>query len=365
MQKLTKLKNLAVIMCLAMLLTGCGNKLDTKGGYSTEQAAGTKIMNVGEETVCLDEVLVYILFEIYQKGYTNDNIDANMNNCREAVLDTIRSNHIIYGTATSEGYSLSDSDNAKIEEYTKNFVSTFEKVLDKYGIREDVVKKVYQTQTIIEKFENDKYQELSANADNLVQDKYKDTKFFILYMYQVPTIQIDENSQPLLDSDGNYTYISDDEKKLQKTKCEEVREAVIEEVKAGKTDADSLEKIAENYGIKSFSGQSMGYVGMYIDKYNESFDKMNVGDVTEVDELDKGYVFYCMLETNSETARSNYISALKDKEITDRYSEMKDSWMAGVSIDNEKDMIGTGFADIDVKQMVKDMADAGIVSPNK
>ena len=89
-------------------------------------------------------------------------------------------------------------------------------LLEKYGISEDVVRKVFTEQTYVSKFENDIKNDMGKKVQSDIEEKVKDYNFTIFDYILFPTVETTEDDVPATNTDGSYKYVSDDAKEKAK-----------------------------------------------------------------------------------------------------------------------------------------------------
>ncbi len=332
--------------------------LNMEGGYSVEEASQTKAMVIGDYDIYMDEMILYAMQVIYMQGYTsaswNENVESKQ---RDTALSLLRENKIIYDYAVKQGTELNESD----MEYVNNMVDGFkgrfpQDILDKYGISDDVISRIFEEQAIVSKFENDVRNDIGQTLQDGFTEDYQDVKFHTIYYMLFPTVEVNENQEPATDEEGNYIYVSEDKKAEVKAQAEEAREKL--------QNGASYEEVAEEYAVAAYSSERAGFIGAYDEETNQMLDTLKEGECTEVLEDTLGYSIIVMLTADDESMRDSYIQTLVSENLSTQYDEEKNMWLASIPVDEEKDMEGTVWADFDMASLVADMETVGVVGTN-
>ena len=234
-------------------LTGC-NKKDDAGSSYDGVPSETKALVVGEYDVYLDELLVYAFQNLYLRGTSadnwNDGVDSSVKN---EILSSVRECKIIYDVATKNGYTLDEADMVTVDTTSNNFINAFgEDILEDYGVSKEVVKTVFEEQALVSKFETEIKNDMGKNITADLTEDYKDFNFNTIYYMVFPTVEKDENDEPMVDDTGAYVYLSETEKAAVKADAE----AALEELRGGAAYAD----VAEKYGITNYCTETSGYL---------------------------------------------------------------------------------------------------------
>lgn len=324
-------------------LTGCDNeskKEDTTPAETFEGVpADTKVMVIGEYDVYLDELLVYAFQNLYLRGSSveswSDEADIS---AKKEILSSIRETKILYDVATKNDCTLDESDMEVVETTSNNFINTFgTDMLDEYGISEEVVKTVFAEQAVVSKFETEIKNDMGKTINDDFMEGYVDYSFNSIYYMVFPTIAQDDAGDPMLNEDGSYVELSDEERNAARADAE----AAIEELRGG---ADYLET-AEKYGITDFCTETSGYIGSYSDELNEALKDMKNGECTDIMEGTLGYIVVYMISADDETLKEQYVYYLAKDYTDDQYDILRNNWLATIEIDAEGDMEGTVWED--------------------
>lgn len=343
--KITK-RIVAGMLMLSMTcvsLTGCEDKTKKEDTTPAEAFEGvpsdTKVMVIGEYDVYLDELLVYAFQNLYLRGSSVENWSDEADiSAKKEVLSSIRETKILYDVATKNDCTLDESDMEVVETTSDNFINTFgTDLLDEYGISDEVVKSVFAEQAMVSKFETEIKNDMGKKINADVMEGFVDYSFNTIYYMVFPTIAQDDAGDPMVNEDGSYVELSDEEKEAAKADAE----AAIEELRGG---ADYLET-AEKYGITDFCTETSGYIGSYSDELNEALEGMKNGECTDIMEGTMGYIVVYMISADDETLKENYVYYLAKDYTDDEFDTLRNNWLATIEIDPEGDMEGTVWED--------------------
>lgn len=346
----------------ASMLTGCSNglssskKADSSAGTMTQkEASTTKAMVIGDYDIYMDELLVYAIQALVTEGGTEAAVKANPDTYKEKTLSLIRTTKILYDVTQHNDVTLDDSDMETTNNTIDNFLGSMpDGLLEKYGISEDVVRKVFTEQTYVSKFENDIKNDMGKTVQSDVEEKVKDYNFTIFDYILFPTVETTEDDVPATNTDGSYKYVSDDAKE----KAKENAEALLEELKAG-GDAASL---AEKYGVSNYYFERTGYVGSFTDSVNKAVENLKAGDCSGVLEEELGYAVIHMQTDHDEDLLKNYAYAVASDTVDSQFEKLETQWLSSIEVDPEKDMEGTVWADYDLSGLAQSLADGGLLN---
>lgn len=364
-KKYLKKQAVASVLALSMAaasLTGCSNGLSSSkkessnvGTMTQEEASTTKVMVIGDYDIYMDELLVYAIQALVTEGGTEAAVKANPDTYKEKTLSLIRTTKILYDVTQHNDVTLDDSDMETTNNTIDNFLGSMpDGLLEKYGISEDVVRKVFTEQTYVSKFENDIKNDMGKTVQSDVEEKVKDYNFTIFDYILFPTVETTEDDVPATNTDGSYKYVSDDAKE----KAKENAEALLEELKAG-GDAASL---AEKYGVSNYYFERTGYVGSFTDSVNKAVENLKAGDCSGVLEEELGYAVIHMQTDHDEELLKNYAYAVASDTVDSQFEKLETQWLSSIEVDPEKDMEGTVWADYDLSGLAQSLADGGLLN---
>ena len=364
-KKYLKKQVVASVLALSMAaasLTGCSNGLSSSkkessnvGTMTQEEASTTKVMVIGDYDIYMDELLVYAIQAMVTNNGTLASVKANPDTYKEQTLSLIRTTKILYDVTQHNDVTLDDSD----METTNNTINNFLKskpdgLLEKYGISEDVVRKVFTEQTYVSKFENDIKNDMGKTIQDDVEEKVKDYNFMVFDYILFPTVETTEDDTPATNTDGSYKYVDD----AAKQKAKENAEALLKELEAG-GDAETL---ATKYGVSNYYFERTGYVGSFTDSINKAVENMKAGDCSGVLEEKLGYAVIHMKSDHDEELLKNYAYAVASDTVDDQFDKLEEQWLSTIEVDTEKDMEGTVWADYDLSGLAQSLADGGLLN---
>ena len=356
----------ATVLALSMAvtsLTGCSNGLSSSknadssnvGTMTQKEASSTKAMVIGDYDIYMDELLVYAIQALVTEGGTEAQVKANPDAYKEKALSLIRTTKILYDVTQHNDVTLDDSDMETTNNTINNFLKSMpDGLLEKYGISEDVVRKVFTEQTYVSKFENDIKNDMGKTVQSDVEEKVKDYNFTVFDYILFPTVETTEDDVPATNTDGTYKYKDDASKK----KAKEDAEALLKELKAG-GDAASL---AAKYGVSDYYFERTGYVGSFTDSINKAIENLDSGDCSGVLEEELGYAVIHMQTANDEDLMKNYAYAVASDTVDSQFEKLENQWLSSIEVDPDKDMEGTVWADYDLSGLAKALEDAGVTT---
>ena len=364
-KKYLKKQVVASVLALSMAaasLTGCSNGLSSSkkessnvGTMTQEEASTTKVMVIGDYDIYMDELLVYAIQAMVTNNGTLSSVKANPDTYKEQTLSLIRTTKILYDVTQHNDVTLDDSDMETTNNTINNFLKSMpDGLLEKYGISEDVVRKVFTEQTYVSKFENDIKNDMGKTIQDDVEEKVKDYNFMVFDYILFPTVETTEDDTPATNTDGSYKYVDD----AAKQKAKENAEALLKELEAG-GDAETL---ATKYGVSNYYFERTGYVGSFTDSINKAVENMKAGDCSGVLEEKLGYAVIHMKSDHDEELLKNYAYAVASDTVDDQFDKLEEQWLSTIEVDTEKDMEGTVWADYDLSGLAQSLADGGLLN---
>ena len=364
-KKYLKKQVVASVLALSMAaasLTGCSNGLSSSkkessnvGTMTQEEASTTKVMVIGDYDIYMDELLVYAIQAMVTNNGTLASVKANPDTYKEQTLSLIRTTKILYDVTQHNDVTLDDSDMETTNNTINNFLKSMpDGLLEKYGISEVVVRKVFTEQTYVSKFENDIKNDMGKTIQDDVEEKVKDYNFMVFDYILFPTVETTEDDTPATNTDGSYKYVDD----AAKQKAKENAEALLKELEAG-GDAETL---ATKYGVSNYYFERTGYVGSFTDSINKAGENMKAGDCSGVLEEKLGYAVIHMKSDHDEELLKNYAYAVASDTVDDQFDKLEEQWLSTIEVDTEKDMEGTVWADYDLSGLAQSLADGGLLN---
>ncbi len=356
MKKYKRILSLGLCLIMMLVFSGCkknntGNDdkaLDKEGGYSQDEASNTKVMKVGEYDITLDEAMIYTLQYVYMQGMTADAMtDEKVTELKNSILDNIRQVKMIYDVACHNDYSLSEADMTTVTQAVANCKNMFtQELMDKYGISDEALERVFTEQYTVEQFTAYIKNDMKSRILEDLEKAYEDYQFISLTFIRFPTVEI-EDEMPKKDEDGNYIYLSEEEK----LKMQEKAQSALKDLQSGM----EYNQVMENYGVKAYSYDNTGYIGGYSDELNARLENMQVGDFTDIMDDDLGYCIVVMTAMDDGTTKATYVNMQAEEVLKDEFDTLQGKWLSTISIDTENDLYDTVWIDFDIKLLTKDM----------
>ncbi len=334
----------------ACMLTGCKDKR----AYTVEEASSTEVVKIGKYTICLDEMIVYAIQDFYLQGGNSAEFDEVKDAYKKlTILSTLRENKIIYDVSQNNGLTLTDDDMAFVDQSIANFKAKIgQELLDKYGISDALLERLFYEQACVTKFENDTKNDLGQTIQDDLTEQYADVKFMTMYYMTFPTVKVTDG-EPTVDASGNYVYLSDSEKEQVKANAQEAADRIA----AG----EDYKSIAKEYGVDAYSQETNGYSGAYDEEMNKIVDNMKDGDVSDPIESTLGYNVIVMISADDQNMKTSYIYSVASEGVESEFEKIRQMWLGTIEIDAEGDKIGTTWDDFDLKSLLIDMEELGLV----
>lgn len=305
----------AAALAITLSLTGCGAnpkaaliKVDT--GDTIEYGYANFVANYYKAQ-----------YDINYKPYYGDSMwtsDIKQNgttleeNVKSQVIDQIEEQWAIRQHAGDYGVTLSDDDNAKIEEYSNKFLeANTENGLNKMGGNKQYAVEFLTNMAYAIKVQNEIYEE--TETDFTAAETEQSTISYVRFSTEGTT-----------GSDGTETPMSDEDKAAAKKNAEDLAAAGAAnyETKAGELSGE----------VKSFSYTKADstFEGMIIpaNVINES-KSLKEGEISKAIEGEDGWYVVRMDKLLDEEATENKKSTLTSSARSDHYREVVDGWKEG------------------------------------
>ena len=345
-------KSAAVIatVLMAVSLTACNGGNTVSGNVSGQEvsvssigkqvdhdtAASTVLMTFEDIDITLEDYYLFMVqylynFEIDPATLASPEAVSNANNSilNEIKLETVEYKLALVEEVTPDPVAISDAD-VKAQSFYDYFGQEF---FDSFGISKEKVNELFERQVYIEALRQKTLTDLADDYEAEYIDKYGEMKFFQIYYVLFPSIEYDDDNQPVTTSDG--AYVSCNEAKLQEQNklAEELREKALENVENGEADGN-LEELAIEYGVDFVSGTERGYVGAYSKELNELLEGMENGDISEVVETEAGYMVVRMDNTDDTEFKDYSIRYMAEQSASSLYTTVQDNWIKESGIAN-------------------------------
>ena len=305
----------AAALAFTITFTGCGAnpkaaliKVDT--GDSIEYGYANFVANYYKAQYDINYKSYYGAdmwnTDIQQNGTTLEQ------NVKSQVVDQIEDQWVIRQHASDYSVTLSDDDNAKIEEYANKFIeANTENGLSKLGASKQYAVDFLTNMAYAIKVQNEIYSE--AKTDFTAAETEQSTISYVRFSTEGTT-----------GSDGTKTPISDEDKAAAKKNAEDLAAAGA---------ANYETKAAELSGeVKSFSYTKADstFEGMILPEnvINES-KSLKEGEISKAIEGTDGYYVVRMDKLLDEEATENKKNTLVSSARSDHYTEVVDGWKEG------------------------------------
>lgn len=306
----------------AALLSGCGkNSASSGGGEAKKDAAVT--MDQGSVSMGEARLYAYVMRSQYETYYGSEIWDMDVENgktfgdaMKEMVTQQLVQMILLSSQAKDYGVSLSDEDNAAVEEYVNNFKTNIgEDVMNQEGITEDDIRSVVQMSTL----SGNVYEAMFEKEAVELTDEEKADATCI----KVQHVLISTTDTTTTDADGNKVDMTDDEKSAYLEQQKAVAQEVLEKAQSGE-DFQALadEYSAENAGFE-FSFDKNGYDPVnqttLVEPFYTAAWQLSEGEISGLVESDFGYHIIKCISQNDEEATQ---AAIEYAESTKKTSSL-------------------------------------------
>lgn len=337
--------SLFIISCIVLSLAGCGKK-NNYLGY--KDAASVSAFKMGDSQVYMNEYLLYTFqYLVIHYSTEADALKVDEETLKKNILSQIREIKEVNYVAEGNGAELNESDMKTVQESFDGFKAKYgEDFFNAYGITDELLMKSFKEQALAAKFSNDIKNDMGKKVTSDLEEKLTDTHFFSLYMIIFPTVEKDANGNPKTDDQGNYVYVSEEEKKKQKEQAEKA----IEEMNNG---ADYKEVI-ERYGVSDYCSSLCGYKDSLSETiYNRVKDVEN-GKCAQMLEETLGYTSLYVINNDDADLKNAYIQTLVSDTVESEFKTVYNKWLAVIPVDDEGDLSGTVIKDLTMKNVISD-----------
>ncbi|MGN0437016.1 MAG: peptidylprolyl isomerase [Lachnospiraceae bacterium] len=339
-----------IVMTVALLVScvGCGKTI------SIDDAKKTVVMTIGDHDVTLSEYNLFAMQYITMQALNPEDItDEKIESMKADITAEVKLEIVEYLLAQkTDGLTLTDEEKANIKTNTDNYMEKFgADFLAQYGIDEEAVTQLFTEQAYISALTAKAKQDLADDAYEENVEKFKGIDFHSVYYALFPSIEYDENGNPVVDSAGNTTDLSDDKMKEQKKNAE----ALQKRAAAG----EKLEDLIEEYGIAASSGEERNYQGAYEDKLNKVLENMKEGDISEVIETDAGYMIVRMDNPKDEDYKDYALHYAALQTANSMIPTLQQNWLSASGY-SEVEANESALKKVDFKDMCKKMKANGL-----
>ena len=88
---------------------------------------------------------------------------------------------------------------------------------------------------------------------------------------------------------------------------------------------------------------------------------MKDGDVSDPIESTLGYNVVVMLNSDDQNMKTSYIYSVASEGADSEFEKLRQMWLSTIEIDAEGDKIGTTWDDFDLKSLLIDMEESGLI----
>lgn len=325
-------------ICMAGAFTGCASGGLSKT-YTVEEASKTEVMKVGNETVNLDEVFLYVIQCVYTYGLDKETASESESTYKSTILEQIQDAKAKYQVALTADIEITDEIEAEINEAVDRYYEAFgQELFDGCGISRDAVYQLFLEQRYIaklrEKTLNDLYEDYLKEAE----ENYGDKTFIDVDYVMFPKTKID--------ADGNAVDLSAEEIAAAKQSAERARERAL----AG----ENIEDIGKEYDADSgvLADKQRTFIGIYEEALDTMLSGMKNGEISEIYEDDAGYMVMQMVNNNDTEYRDYFLMSYAQQKAEEAYTAMEKLWVSTMNISDD-DIIGDTWE----KLTIVDIAD--------
>lgn len=325
------------VVCLTGALAGCGQS-GLKQKYTVEEASKTEVMKVGEETVTLDEVFLYVIQCAYVYNLDKNTAEESESTYKSTILQQIQSAKAKYQVAQTADIELTDEEKEEINTTVDGYIEAFgQEFLESYGISREAVYQLFLEQEYITKLQEKSMKDLSEDYLKEAKEDYGDKTFIEAYYVFFPKQKTDD--------DGNAVDLPAEDIAKAKQNAQDVRERAL----AG----ESLEDIGKDYGEDSgvLAETQRTFIGIYEEALNKMLSGMKNGDISEVYEDAAGYMVLEMKNNNDTDYRDYFIQAYAQQKAQEAYSSMESVWVKAMNVSDD-DIIGDTWEQLSIVEIV-------------
>ncbi len=364
MRRINIMKKITLTLCIAAmcmgLLSGCNNENNQATEISEENTNVTdtiseKMLTVGTHDVNRNEVMVYCLLQLLNGTMLYEDFLADEAATRQAILDEIRLNKVLYDVALGQGMEFSDSDKDMRDKLMASFKSYIpQDIFDEYEITDELITSVFNETCYVDKLENDTRNEIGKKLTADYTEQFKNENFQSLYYIVFPTIESDEEGQPKVDDNGQYIELDDNAKKEMLAQAREAADAI----NAGQ----DAKEIAKQYNVDVYSTEQSGMVGAYSEELNDVLGSLDEGRCTDVYESGVGYYVIAVIKNNDQDLVESYAYSLALDAVDAEYDKQKALWLSSVATLTDADFEGNSWAEFDLVKMATELNQRGLMN---
>lgn len=334
--------------------SGIDKSKETIKTIPAEDAKTTEVIKIGDEIITLDYMYLYVIQFIFTYKPTDGTIESNMTEYKSQIISQLRTDEIEYQYAKKNGIELTEEEKKEMDGVVDKYYKTFpEEFLEKYGISRDTITNLFYKQRYITKLNDRATKELQEDLISEVEKELEGKDFYELYYLLFPTVEYNEDGKVKTDANGENVAVSADKKKEQEALATEAKERL----EAG----EDAEALAKEYGVEDYSDTMRSYRGAYTGELEDLIADLENGDISEVYEDSLGYMVVKMINAKDDEYKSYYIDASASQQAKERLETEKNGWLSSVEIDEENDMLGDIWKNLDITKISSDMIDEKII----
>ena len=315
----------ALIFSLA-ILTGCGKT--NSAVISAEEAKSNILMTIEDFDVTQQLYNLYVIQYMYSNKTEPLSLDEQgITDLQTAVVDEVKSEIVQYLLSQlTEGVEVTEQALATSEASAASMYNFFgEDFLAKYGIDYDCIKELFNRQAYISALKDKAISDMQATYKEQYEKQYGELNFHSLYYALFPSIQYDEEGNPVKNDDGSYVSLTDQEMEEQLAKATEL----MERAKAG----EKMEDLVEEYQIENYSGVEKNYEGAYAGDLNQVVESLSENDISDVVTTDAGYMVVRMDMENDPEYKEYMINSLAIQTADNAFPNMQANWLVAAGVD--------------------------------
>lgn len=294
-----------------------GNAEDTK------ENRGQLVVTIGNNKVYYNEVMLYFQFmkAQYESYFSNQIWSYNVGNdttfedqAKEEILNLITQTKIILDKAGSYNVSLSEEEEAAVQEKAANYFNGItEADKEKYGVTEDLIRKFYRENAIYQKV----YDAVTMDVDTDVSDA--DAKQITVDQILIKTTE---------EKDGKEEPMTEAEKKTAYNRA-------VKLLKEAKKTTD-FEKFAEANTEDSKVEYTFGK-GEMVEEFENAAFALKTGELSPVIESQYGYhIIYCVNDFNKDATLGKKEEIIQERQ-NDLFKKLYEQWSKNYKVEvNEK-----------------------------
>lgn len=330
--------------CVATVLTGCSGSGEIKDQYTVEEASSIEVMKVGDETVTLDEVYLYVIQCMYTFNLDSETAKESEATYKSTILEQIQDGKAKYQVALTADLEMTEEDEALIDETVDKYYETFgQEIFDAYGISREAIRQLFVEQKYITKLQDKAMNDLVADYLTEGQEEYGDKTFvdvdYVLF------------SKSKLDADGNSVDMTESE--IAATRAEAA------ELQSRAAAGEDLKTLAEEYGIEDSYDTQKTFIGAYTGDLNDMLSSMKDGEISEVYEDDGSFMIMQMVNSNDTEYRDYFVESYASQKAEETYTSMEQVWLAAMNISDD-DIIGDTWEKLSIVDIAEYLYDNNI-----